>query len=169
MKQIIDNRYIKWYKFSSSIEAISFIKHQNIQRSLSLEDTFGDNHYCYVCFHSLTRKKQFIVSFSSDESEERLNFLFWNSLFVLDTGKKIYLIDGNLSIKALFEINLCLIGLYIINNNRLLILEEASYKIINLIGEVLKSESFDLIENFSIEDNLLLLQTSEDSRGIELN
>jgi len=168
MKQIIYNRYLKWFKFSSSKEASFFLKNQKAQRTLSIEDTFGDNYYCYVCYHSLTREKQFVLAFSSDESEDNLNFLYWNNLFVLDTGKNIFLIDETLNITASLEITTPLIGLHVISNEKLLILEEAFMRVINYKGEIIKSELFDLIENFNIKDNLLSIQTSEESKIIDL-
>mgnify|MGYP003429414724 CR=1 FL=1 len=168
MKQVIKNTYIKGFRFSSEEEALTFLKNQKAERSLSLEDTFGDSYYCYVCYHSLTRERQFVLSFSSDESEDNLNFLFWDNMLVLDTGKNIYLIDENLNIKTSLEITTPLVGLYLISNEKLLVLEEAYMRIINYNGDIEKAELFDLIEDFSINDNLLSIQTSEENKVIEL-
>lgn len=41
-------------------------------------------------------------------------------------------------------------------------------RVVNKKGEIVKSELFDLIENFSIEDNRLSIQTSEENKVIEL-
>ncbi|MGJ1437887.1 hypothetical protein [Sphingobacterium siyangense] len=168
MKQVIKNIYLKGFRFSSAEEASIFFKNQKAERSLSFEDTFGDNYYCYVCYHSLTREKQFVLSFSSDESEDNLNFLFWDNMFIIDTGKNIYLIDEKLNIKTSFETTTPLIGLYLISNEKLLVLEEAYMRIINYNGDIVKAELFDLIEDFSIKDNLLSIQTSEENKVIEL-
>ena len=110
------------------------------------------------------------MSFCSDEKEENLIFLFWDEykLFVLDTGKNIYLINDTLNIVASFDISICLIGLYLTNKNNLLILEEASFKLINPKGQILMNESLDLIENFSIENGKLSIQTSEENKTFEL-
>lgn len=168
MKQIIENRYIKSFKFASSQEASTFVNNQEAKKHLSIDDTFGDNHYCYVGYHSLTKEKQFVLSFSSDESEDNLNFLFWDSLFVLDTGKNLYLIDESLNIKTSLEITTPLVGLYLISKEKLLILEEAYMRVINYSGDTVKAELVDLIEDFSIKDNLLSIQTSEENKVIEL-
>nr|WP_320037131.1 hypothetical protein [uncultured Bacteroides sp.] len=170
MKQIVGNRYLKSYKFSSLQETSVFINNQKTSNFLSIDDTFGDNYFCYVCCHSLTRKKEFVLSFCSDEKEENLSFLFWNEykLFVLDTGKNIYLINDTLNIVASFDISIYLIGLYLTNKNNLLILEEASFKLINPKGQILMNESLDLIENFSIENGKLSIQTSEENKTFEL-
>jgi hypothetical protein len=168
MKQIIGNKYLKSHTFSSSGEASTFFNNQVAKKTLSIDDAFGNNYYCYVCCHSLTKEKQFVLSFSSDENEDNLNFLFWNTSFVLDTGKNIYLIDENLNIKMSFEITTPLIGLYLINDERLLLLEEAFMRVISFSGQILKSELFDLAENFSIKNNLLYIQTSDENRIIEL-
>lgn len=168
MKQIIKNSYIKAFKFTSSQEASTFVSNQGAKKRLSLDETFGDNYYCYVGYHSLTKEKQFVLSFSSDENEDSLNFLFWDSLFVLDTGKNIYLIDESLNIKTSLEITTPLMGLYLISKEKLLLLEEAYMRVINYNGDIVKAELFDLIEDFSIKDNLLSIQTSEESKVIEL-
>ena len=106
---------------------------------------------------------------SHDESEDNLNIMYWNDLIVLDIGKKNYLMDDFLEIRSSSEITTPLVGLYVINDERLLILEEAFVRVINNKGEVVKSELIDLIEDFSIKDNLLFIQTSEENRIIELN
>lgn len=168
MKQIIQNRYLKGFSFLSSEEALTFLNSQKADKSLSLEETFGDNYYCYVCYHSLTQEKLFALSFSSDEREDNLNFLYWNNLVVLDTGKSIYLIDEALNIKVLLEITTPLVGLYVIDDEKLLVLEEAFIRIINYKGEVVKSELTDLIEDFSIKDKLLHIRTDEGNKVIEL-
>lgn len=168
MKQIIQNKYLKGFRFSSSGEALIFLNNQKANNSLSLENTFGDNYYCYVCYHSLTKEKLFTLSFSSDENEDNLSFLPWNNCFVMDTGKSIYLIDEFLCIKTSLDITTPLVGLYIINNEKLLILEEAYMRVIDYNGQIVKSELFDLIENFSIKDNVLSIQTSEENKVIEL-
>lgn len=169
MKQIVRNRYLKEFKFSSADELSVFIGNQVAKLCLSIDDTFGYNYYCYICYHSLTKEKEFILSFSSDENEDDFSLLFWNSEFILNTGKKIYLIDERLKIKKSIEITTPLIGMYLINNEKFLLLEEAYMRIVDYHGQVLRSELFDLIEDFSIENDLLFVQTSEENIVIDLN
>jgi hypothetical protein len=168
MKQIIKNCFIKTFKFTSSQDASTFANNQGVKKLISIDDTIGDNHYCYIGYHSLTKDKQFVLSFSSDENEDNLNFLLWDSLLVLDTGKNIYLLDESLNIKTMLEITTPLIGLYLINKEKLLVLEETYMRVINHNGNVVKAELFDLIEDFSIKDNLLSIQTSEENKVVEL-
>jgi hypothetical protein len=168
MKQIIDNAYIKVFKLASSKEAATFALKQETKNILSIDDICGDSYYCYVGYHSLTREKQFVLSFSSDENEDKLNILYWDDLLVFDTAKNIYLIEKSLNIKASLEITTPLVGLYLVNRERLLILEEAYMRVINCEGEIVKSELFDLLEDFSIKDNLLSIQTSEGNKVIKL-
>jgi len=170
MKQIIGNRYLKGFKFSSLQELSAFLGNIETKNCLSIEDASGDNYYCYVCYNSLTKEKQFVLSFSSDEGEDNLNFLFWEEqrMFILDTGKSIYLIDNNVSIKTSLEITTPLIGLYLINKDTLLLLEEAFMRVIDYNGKILKSELFDLIEDFNIQDNILSIQTSEERKIFKL-
>ena len=85
-----------------------------------------------------------------------------------DTGKNIYLIDETLNIKSSLEVSTPLIGLCLINKGKLLLLEEAYLRIVDCKGQIIKSELFDLIEDFSIKDNLLSIQTSAENKIIEL-
>lgn len=171
MKYIINNKYVKTFKFSSYKEAAYFLGNQKPDKILSLDETFGDSYFCYVCHHSLTRQKQFVISFSSDVNEESLNFLFWtdHDKIVLDTGKLIYLIDIDLKIIASFDITTPLIGLYQLDKNRLLLLEEAFLRVIDHEGKILRSELFDLAEDFSIEDCQLSIQTRDDRKTFNLS
>lgn len=169
MRQVIRNKYLKGFSFLSLREALTFLDNQGVNKNLSLEDTFGENYYCYICYHSLTQEKLFSLSFSSDESEDNLNIMYWNDLIVLDIGKKIYLIDDFLEIRSSIEITTPLVGLYVINDERLLVLEEAFVRVINNKGEVVRAELTDLIEDFSVKDNLLFIQTNEENKIIELN
>lgn len=170
MKQIVRDKYLKIFKFSSSQEATTFLRSQDTKNVLSIDDTLGDTHFCYVCFHSLTHKKQFILYFSSDEDDNSLNFLFWekHKMLVLDTGNGIYLINDSLNITASFEITTPLIGLYLIDDDRLLILEEAFLRLINSEGKILKSELFDLIVELKIENGQLFMQTNEGNKVFDL-
>jgi len=170
MKQIIGNKYLKVFKFLSSQEASEFLNNQKAKNILSFDETFGDIYFCYVCYDSLTSEKQFVLSFSSNENDDNLNFLFWeeHKMFVLDTGKNVYLINDELNIIASFEITTSLIGLCLVNKDNLLLLEEAFLRLIDFEGKTIKSELFDLIEDFSIENGKLFLQTSEENKIIEL-
>ena len=168
MNQIIKNSYLKAFKFTSSKEASTFIGNQGAKKHLSIGDTLGDYHYCYVGYHSLTRERQFVLSFCSDEGLDSLNFLFWDGLFVLDTGRNIYLIDESLNIKRSLEITTPLVGLYLIGKEKLLVLEEAYLRVVNYNGDTVKAELFDLLEEFSIKDDLLSIKTSEENIVIEL-
>ena len=168
MKQVVQNKYLKGFSFLSLEEALSFSGNQKGINCLTLGESSGSNYYCYVCYHSLTKEKLFVLSFSSDESSDNLSFLFWNSCFVVDTGKNVYLIDEMLSIKASFEITTPLIGLYTISNEKLLLLEEAYMRVIDYSGEIFKSELLDLIEDFRLKDNTLFVRTSEENKIIEL-
>lgn len=163
MKQIINNQYLKVFSFCSFNESETFFANQNSKKKLFIENSFGDNYFCYVCYHTLTREKKFALSFCSDENDDKLNFLFWNNSLIMDTGREIYFIDENLNIKVSFEITTPLIGFYLIDSENLLLLEEAYLRVINFKGEIVKSKLFDLIEDFSLENNLLSIQTIEEN------
>jgi hypothetical protein len=158
------------FTFSSFQERKIFLSHQGTKNILSIDETFGNNYLCCVCYHSLTREKQFVLSFSSNENEDNLNFLFWDEhkMYVLDTGQCIYFIDHRLNPVASFEITTPLVGLYLVNEDKLLLLEEAFFRLVNFRGKLLKSASFDLIVDFSIENNQLTIQTSEANQSFDL-
>lgn len=170
MKQVLKNRYVKAYKFSSSQEASVFISNQKTNNILSLEETFGDNYYCYVCYHSLTSEQEFVISFCSDEKEDNLSLLFWDdsNLLAIDTGRNLYLIDDEMNIKSSLDITTSLIGLYLTGGNNMLVLEEASLRLVNSVGQILKDELFDLIEDFSINNGQLSIHTSEGNKVFEM-
>lgn len=169
MKQIVNNKYIKVYRFSSNEERTIFFNNQNIEKSHSIKDSFGENYYCFVCYHSLTQEKEFALIFESDESEENLNVLFWSDMLVMDTGSKVYFINKDISFRNSFEITTPLIGIYLINNEKLLLLEETYMRIISDTGQIVNSEMFDLIDDFSIENNLLSIKVGMENKIIDLN
>ncbi len=163
MKQIFENQYIKSFRFNSARELSDFTINQNIKNKITLENSYGDNYYCYIGYHSLTKEIKFIISFNSEEHEDNLNLLFWkkNNLLVVETGKIICFIDYKLNLKITLDITTPLIVLYLTLKNNLLILEEASLKLVNSTGTILRHELFDLIETFYIENDQLFICTSE--------
>lgn len=170
MKHIIENRYVKTFRFNTSREANIFLANNYTVRTLSLTETVGDNYFCFIFFDSLTNEKQFLISFCGDDAEEELILLYWSEakIFVLGTNKKIWLISDEFSILASFEISTTLIGLSLIKENTLLLLEEASLTLIDSQGRLIKTELFDLIEDFNLEDNLLNIRTANYHRSYKL-
>ena len=122
MKQIVGNMYLRSFKFLSSKENTTFLSNQDIKEILVLNDYSGDNYYCYICYNSLSQDKKFIVSFSTDEVEDNLNFLFWRNhkLIVFDTGSHIYIVDEKLNIVSSFEVTTPLIGFHLIDDENIL-------------------------------------------------
>ncbi|MBN9386393.1 MAG: hypothetical protein J0H74_36890 [Chitinophagaceae bacterium] len=170
MRQIFKNKFIKAYVFNSYEESLTFKNNQSPDKFLVLDNSFGDKYFYYVCFDSLTREKLFYISFCSDMSEDELIFFSWHEskLIVVDTGKEIYLIDNELRIVTSFDITSPLIGLHLTNENKLLILEEASLRLIDFEGTILMSCLFDLVEEFNIKENVLSIKTAEERRSFEL-
>ncbi len=77
-------------------------------------------------------------------------------------------VNESLNIKTSLEITTLLMALYLIGKEKLLVLEEAYMRVVNYNGDIVKAELFDLIDDFSIKDNLLSIQTSEENKVIEL-
>jgi len=76
MKQIFNNSYLKSFKFSSYQEVEEFLDSQKSKCALALKETFGNNYFCYVCYHSLTRDVLFTLTFSSDADAEKYIKIF---------------------------------------------------------------------------------------------
>lgn len=171
MKQIIKNMYIKVYKFSTFSEMDIFVKKQIFVDNLVLEEEFGDTYYCFVFFHALTQEKLFLLSFSSDE-EDNMSVLYWDEedLLVIYPGKKIYLLDTQFKLQTSFKTYTPLIGLYLLpDKKKLLVLEEISIRVIDSHGKVLREENVDFIENFSIDEDQLLIETESESYTLNLS
>lgn len=170
MKVVFNNKYIQLFKFESFREFSNFKNNQIIPKKLELDEPYGNTYFCYISYDSLTQKKIFLISFCSYQFENNLNILIWQKdLIVLDTGANIYFINDNLHILASFKIITPLIGLYLTRENTLLILEEASVKLVDSSGQIIKSESFDLIEDFSLEDEVLSIKVNGEMKTFRLN
>lgn len=170
MKQIVDNIYIKEYRFLTKKENDYFFENQKIKNRLCLEKTFGEYYYNYIYIDSLSQEKLFVISFNSDENNDNLSLLFWGSqkIYVVDTGMYIYMIDYNLNVISVTNIEVSLIGLYVIDDHRLLILEEANMRIMNNKGDIIKEKTFDLIEHFSIKDCILQVKSGSKHEIVKL-
>ncbi len=166
MKTVFNNKYVVSFSFDSWKELSSFVNNQGDVINLVIDESYGDKYYCYVCYDSLTSEKQFIISFSSDEKDNNLMFMYWNikNIFIIYTGKYVNIINFNLEILASFDITTPLIGLYLTNENNLLILEEASFRLIKPGGQILKHELFNAIENFYIKDMKLYIKTDFENK-----
>ncbi len=168
MKRICNNKYLKVYKFSNLQEAVKFCANQNSIHSIELEEDYGEFFYCCVCLHSLTRDPIFSIVFGSDQQDDNLNILFWEDLIVIDTGQNIYLINHEMQIKAKLEITSPLMGLYLINEGQLLVLEETFLRIISREGVILKDMLFDLIERVEIDQNKLYIDMDQKQVVVDL-
>lgn len=171
MKQIVKNMYVKRYKFATFLEMNIFIGNQISINNLVLDEEFGDIYYCFVFFHALTQEKLFFLSFSSDE-EDNMSVLYWDEedLLVIYPGKKIYLLDTQFQLQTSFKTYTPLIGLYLLpDKKKLLVLEEISIRVIDSHGKVLREENVDFIENFSIDEDQLLIETESESYTLNLS
>jgi hypothetical protein len=170
MKHVFENRYLKELELHSANELLNFLNKQTVAKKLSIDDSLGENYYCVISYDSLKKEKEFIISFSTAENIENLNFLFWTQkkMFVLDTGKKIHIISENLKIIKSYEITTPIIGLHVTKSGNLLILEEAFVRVVDASGTILQSELCDLIDEFNIKNNILFIKTNETSKSITL-
>lgn len=158
MNLIVKNLYVKEYCFHSFREQSSFLNNLKSQKQLVLENTFGEFYYCYVFYNSITQENEFTLSFCSDFIEENINICFWGNKnnVIISFDSYIYIIDNKKG-QVVKEIGLTspLIGLYQIDDNKMLVLEEAYIRTVNPYGEIVQDMTTDLIEDFNIQDGIL--------------
>jgi hypothetical protein len=171
MNIIIDNSFFKEYVFESYRELSTFLNNQQVEKRLSVNDYSGDYYYCYISVDALTKEKRFLISFSSDFPEDKINFVLWNEKgkMLIDTGKMLYLVDGNLTLNKSFETATPLIGLHFISEDKILLLEEIVLRIIDFNGNIVKEEQFDIIRDFSIKDNMVFINNDDGQLVFELD
>lgn len=166
MKQIFKNQYLKSVCFNSSGELIDYLGKIKVQSQVDLNDTFGDYHYCYLFVNSLTQVNEFCITFSTDETEENLSILFWSekNLLILNSGARIHFVSWLARIIASVEISSPLVGLQLLNNKKLLILEETTLRVVGSDGNIEQEQLFDLMTNFRLEGSKLTVITDENTQ-----
>ncbi len=171
MKYIFNNSYIDIVTLYTFREQSDYLNRLGTVKKLNLDTYNGDFYYSYVVYNSLTSEKRFVISFNSDYSEEKLNFMFWTEyeMIVLHTGRDIFLISTNCELKASIYVLTPFIGFYLIDNGNLLLLGEAEYRLINGFGQILDSKDFSRMNDWRIEGNMLLINTDEYDLRFDLN
>lgn len=158
MNVIIKNLYVKEYCFGSFREQTLFLNNIHSQKQLALENTYGEFYYCYVFYNSITQEKEFTLSFCSDYIKENINICFWinKNIVIISLDSCIYFIN-NKEGQVIKEIGLTspVIGVYQIDDDKILVLEEDYIRTINSHGEIVQDMTTDLIEDFNIQDNVL--------------
>lgn len=158
MKIIVNNLYVNEYCFNSFREQALFLNNINTQKQLVLENTYGEFYYCYVFCNSFAQEKEFVLSFCSDFIKENISiFLGTNkNVVIISFDSYIYFIDKKEG-QVIKEIGLTspLIGIYQIDDNKILLLEEVYIRTANPYGEIVQNMKTDLIEDFYIQDDML--------------
>jgi len=151
------NRILDFSVFTNLTDAEYFFKNQNCSQKLFLKDTFGDNHCVIKCMDSLSRELEFCLGFSSETEIGELNLIT-----KFNSDRWIVQIDDELknTIINKSKIHSPLIGLYFIDN-KLIALEEAGLKVLDLNGKLLQIETTDLIDTFQLQSNSLIISTIE--------
>lgn len=158
MNIIVKNLYVREYCFDSFREQTLFLNNIDSQKQLVLENTYGELYYCYVFYNSITQEKEFTLSFCSDFIKENINICFWTNknIVIISFDSYIYFID-NKEGQVIKEIGLTspLIGVYQIDDSKILVLEEVYIRTVNPYGEIIQDMTTDLIEDFNIQDDVL--------------
>lgn len=169
MRQIFQNRFLRGYQFSNSIEQATFVENVSATRVLTIEESDGQNPICYVGRNSLSHEAEFAIAFRSDLSEENLNLVSWNNRIIFDSGCMVYFVTPEIVLQTSLELTSPLIGLHVISESKLLILEEVFMRIVDRDGRILKSESFDLISDVVLENKRIVLSTDNGNQIIDLD
>jgi hypothetical protein len=167
MKQIERNSYFRSFDYNTEHEALMFVKNLNTLKHLHLSESFGDRYFCYVNYDCITKEKQFVISFGTYEKSDNLKLMWWNKSLLVDTGSEIYLIDENLHIKVKLDIYASFIGFFLINESMCLCLGEINLWIINMEGEILRSESYHLINSLEFSENDLTIKAENKDLKID--
>lgn len=160
MNIIVKNLYVKEYCFGSFREQTLFLNNINSQKQLVLENTYGELYYCYVFCNSITQEKEFALSFCSDFIKENIKICFWinKNIVIICFDSYVYFID-NKEGQVIKEIGLTspLIGVYQIDDNKMLVLEETYIRTVNPYGEIIQDMTTDLIDDFNIQHDVLYI------------
>jgi hypothetical protein len=171
MNIIVKNLYVKEYCFGSFREQTLFLNNINSQKQLVLENTYGELYYCYVFCNSITQEKEFTLSFCSDFIKENIKICFWinKNIVIISFDSYVYFID-NKEGQVIKEIGLTspLIGVYQIDDNKMLVLEETYIRTVNSYGEIVQDMTTDLIDDFNIQDDVLYVFTDNNKYTYKL-
>lgn len=171
MNIIVKNLCVKEYCFTSFREQALFLNNVDCQKQLVLENTYGELYYCYVFYNSITQENEFVLSFCSDFIKENINICFWTNknIVVVSFDSYIYFID-NKEGQVIKEIDLTspLIGIYQIDDSKMLVLEEAYIRTVNANGEIVQDMMTDLIEDLNIQDDVLYISADNNKYTYKL-
>lgn len=171
MNIIVKNLYVKEYCFGSFREQTLFLNNINSQKQLVLENTYGELYYCYVFCNSITQEKEFALSFCSDFIKENIKICFWinKNIVIICFDSYVYFID-NKEGQVIKEIGLTspLIGVYQIDDDKMLVLEETYIRTVNPYGEIVQDMTTDLIDDFNIQDDVLYVFTDNNKYTYKL-
>lgn len=170
MRIITGNIYIKIYRFNTKQEQLVFANNQEVT-SLSINSNQPEFYYCFMIHDSINQEKKEVIILDTQDQEDKILFISWplHRLLILKNEDKVYLIDHNYEIKKTIEIFSEIIGFYIIDDNRLLIIEEIGLKIINSSGLILVNKPTNLILKVIIEKNELVVSTEDEEYTMNLN
>jgi hypothetical protein len=163
MKVNCSNKILSFSTFNSLAEAETFFKNQESTQKLFLSETFGDNSCVVKCINSLSGVVEFCLGFSSETRIDELTLMAKH-----ESDRWIVQIDNNLffvkpSTSELIgksDILTPLIGLYA-KGDKVLALEEAGLKVLDLDSTVLQEKTIDLIDSFELKNGILSVSTMD--------
>ena len=171
MKINYDNMIVESSLFEEGSEAQTYFTNQKSMCKALLQDVYGDNHCVVKLVDSLSKEVKFCIRFSSEAPPNNLNLivLYRSDRFIIELDNFLYFISlskGDIVSKV--ELHTPLIGLHC-SGEKLLILEEAGFKVVDTDGEIKQEETTDLIEDFTLKNTILNLITMEgDQQEIKL-
>lgn len=160
MKIIHNNIWFSLFATQSYREFSELISKQQHAMVLELgKVASGLYYYCLMGKDSLTQYDIFSIRFSSDDEPKNIYFLICDNSFILSTGSILYFVSQNIKIERSLILSAPLIGLHVIEKERILILDELSCRITSLDGEIIAEHHFDdTIEDFKLAKESLLVK-----------
>lgn len=163
MKINCNNIIIETIAFRKDINLKDFLyKEQNIVLS-EIKDTYGNNHSAITLSDSLSKIIYFKCGFSSEKAIDNSNIIIskkYNRL-IIDVDDWLFIISVTTGeVISKFHLMTPLIGLHY-RNDKILILEEVGVKIVDFEGQMIQEITFDLLENYKLDNNILSIKTFE--------
>lgn len=171
MKIILGNQYPEALQFHSKDEFRFFFESNQSLPKVHLEsELVPDYWHCIMWRDSLSLEKAFMISFESEEPLENTSLLIWDShdRFALNTGAEISLISRDLKIICRIPLVSPLMGLSLMKNEFLIIIEEAIFRVIDRNGDMVQYHEFDLIRGFQLGDSGITIKAEGGTYDIRL-
>lgn len=162
MKTIFLNSFFEITSFAELAKCNFFLQQQRCPVCI-IEDSFGDRSFALIQKDSFSGNAVLAVGFSSDtELSELLVFYIPQlSSLIIGTNEFVFFISNKPELLMAIELSTPLVGLRMLDDGNILLLEEGAAYSIKKDGVLNWSHQFDLINSFELTNSILRLETYE--------